>query len=304
MILNDIKISQEKVDNMMAPMEGDLIALFKLQEEAVNVLLNKSIKLEWRPEKFISEVEKLFTENVEESVTKGKPLPVGTKRERSDGKVYVKQPNGSWEVESESKEPEKEPKEISLRNIEQRRNEARAIENKDFYKKKSNLDSEGFINSLNNEEKNAVKGYTINSLFINSFLRKNPRMEDLEDNFKKELMGKTELLDKSMSKASLKEDTIAYRYFDKNVGDVSFLDKLSKEDLFQDNGFCSTTIDIHRVSGRKIIAEIFVPKGFKAIPSWSISKYPGEEELILNRGTKFKYTGKNEEGVYLLEVVA
>ena len=49
----------------MSPMEGDLVALFKLQEEAVYKLINRGVRLGWTPDELIRSVESLFEENNE-----------------------------------------------------------------------------------------------------------------------------------------------------------------------------------------------------------------------------------------------
>lgn len=68
---------------------------------------------------------------------------------------------------------------------------------------------------------------------------------------------------------------------------ASALRGLQPGDEFQDNGFVSTSLDYDSsFSGAKL--EIRVPKGSKAVFVRAISSVGGEQELLLDRGQKFR----------------
>lgn len=101
-IISDRRITQEEAGQLMAPLELDLLSAFKVMQEDI---LTGMENYEGTPEQYIEEVLKNLSgtgEVGEMAVLKGKPLPVGTRRQRSDG-VYIKQPNGDWVKETEQK---------------------------------------------------------------------------------------------------------------------------------------------------------------------------------------------------------
>lgn len=75
---------------------------------------------------------------------------------------------------------------------------------------------------------------------------------------------------------------------------------LKPGDVFQDKGFVSTTIksDLNFAPGASKL-EIRVPKGSKGIYIQSISQYKSEQEMLLNRGSKFKVIEENPNGLVL-----
>ena len=73
--LVDKKITQDEADRMMAPLELDLIAVFKMMEEDMITLVDD---YEGTPEQFINEVLSMLTPEMGEikkavGVDKGKP---------------------------------------------------------------------------------------------------------------------------------------------------------------------------------------------------------------------------------------
>lgn len=69
-VLVDKKISQNEADYIQAPMEQDLIALFKTLNEAVFEIMDLAQKEGWTPEHLIKEVEDLFDDEGSQNVIK------------------------------------------------------------------------------------------------------------------------------------------------------------------------------------------------------------------------------------------
>lgn len=118
-IITDRKITQQEAGQLMAPMELDLLALFKVMEQYI---ITGMEDFEGTPEEYIDEVLKNLSgvgeigemavlksmcDDLNSILEKGKPLPVGTRRQRSDG-IYVKQPDGTWLKETEENGKQKE----------------------------------------------------------------------------------------------------------------------------------------------------------------------------------------------------
>lgn len=104
-VITDRRITQDEAGQLMAPMELDLLSLFKVMEQDILTGLED---FEGTPEEYIDRVVKNISGMGESEVYKGKPLPPGTRRKRTDG-IYVKQPDGTWSKETEKK-PGKEKK--------------------------------------------------------------------------------------------------------------------------------------------------------------------------------------------------
>ena len=112
-IITDRRITQEEAGRLMAPLELDLLSLFKVIQEDI---LTGMENYKGTPEQYIEEILNNLSgvgEVGEMAVLKGKALPVGTRRQRSDG-VYIKQSDGSWVKETEKKPREKE-KQLTLK---------------------------------------------------------------------------------------------------------------------------------------------------------------------------------------------
>ena len=64
-----------------------------------------------------------------------------------------------------------------------------------------------------------------------------------------------------------------------------------KDRIIQDKGFVSTGKYEAQEAGRNVIMKIKLPKGFKGaidIKPYAVDKYKYQEEILLNRGCKFK----------------
>lgn len=108
-------------------------------------------------------------------------------------------------------------------------------------------------------------------------------------------------LDNSFKNAPLvPENLVAYRAINKDV-----VKDLKPGDTFRDKGFISTSISPKIVSyldEGDLGLEIRVPKGTKGIYVEKVSRFKGEKELLLNRGTKFRVI-ENSGNKAIIEVV-
>lgn len=184
-------------------------------------------------------------------------------------------------------------------------------------------DESKWLTTLTVDEKNAIIYYTgQNYMYINYYLRSNKL--DLPPGTtipKLELDNKIRLIDSAISKAVLKEDIMVYRntgeqefkeakYFLQPIwgpdlnsleGIENFEEYIKKAiTLVQKNinktytalAYTSTSLQKNTTFGRSAIRmEIQVPKGTHAPYIDSISKFKGEQEVLLPRKSNFKITG-------------
>jgi hypothetical protein len=153
---------------------------------------------------------------------------------------------------------------------------------------------------LSDNERSSLKyyvgsGYTA----INSYLRKGKEiyqvgLDDIAN------------LDAILGRASLQEAKVVYRGLDSERFDRTF-GELKEGDIITDKGFVSTSEDKDVAKAFMMgskeaggVAEIHVPKGYKAISVIeALSKggsgvYEAESEIILNRGSRFKVLSRDK----------
>lgn len=101
-------------------------------------------------------------------------------------------------------------------------------------------------------------------------------------------------MDRAMAKSSVDQAVTVYRGVDKKVfgewNDIA--DDMLPGMVFTDQGFSSTSTDVKLLNswgGRgKYEIEVLVPEGSRGIYVQSISHFPHERELILDRGSSFR----------------
>lgn len=144
---------------------------------------------------------------------------------------------------------------------------------------------------LTKEEINAIKDWSgMGFDGLNQDLR-NPNKNS--DHYKELFLPRISGLDGAMRKASLDQSVQVYRSMD---GD--FVKSIPINTKFRDLGF-SATSELESAAKKfgwnePVTFKIDIPKGFKAIPIRAFSHSPHQEEILINRGTKFIRTGKNE----------
>lgn len=140
---------------------------------------------------------------------------------------------------------------------------------------------------LSHQEKNAVQGYTgSNYSWINRELRKGVT----SDHTKMQV----EAIDKAMAKATpLKEKPILHRGFN-----VQAIGALRPGDSFVEKGYSSTSRSPHigfTKQTTRLHIESMDPK-LKALDVKAISLHPGENEVLINRNTKYTVKRRVEHG--------
>jgi hypothetical protein len=107
-------------------------------------------------------------------------------------------------------------------------------------------------------------------------------------------------IDSAIAKHKVKDDIHVYRRFSHEQPHM--LDTAEIGDTVHDKGFVSTTLDgghtgfIHTAHPKDdSLIKIHIPKGSHAmyLNKHRASHFPDEHEVLLPRGSKFKYTGKS-----------
>jgi hypothetical protein len=149
--------------------------------------------------------------------------------------------------------------------------------------------------NLSPEHRKAIMDYKGDSEKPNKYLRGENKYPD------QPILDRVRTLDHFLSNKKTPEHHVVYRGFN----DHSILPTMKRGDVFHDKGFVSTTFDPATAAGfgkkrrttesDRHIAMIHVPKGHQAHyvdhPAARHKDYGDEEELLLNRGTKFKVLG-------------
>lgn len=147
-------------------------------------------------------------------------------------------------------------------------------------------------------ELGAGRHYTAKSAFVNEPLRWQTRGTLYEEDlFFKEVYE----LDGMMKPAV--EDFVTYRGVPKHI--FNKRDRSVKVgDVLEDPAFSSTTLDPNMTHGfGETMVEIRVPKGYPALWMETFTAHSGESEVLLRRGTRFRYLGITTDNRVLMEVV-
>lgn len=283
-IIADRRITQEEAGRLMAPMELDLLSAFKvIQEDILTGLEN----YEGTPEQYIEEVLKNLSgvgemgemavlksmcDDLRSLIEKGKPLPSGTRRQRSDG-VYVKQSDGTWIKETEKKVQEN--------------NDVQNITEKDYNKFIKEFSE--FDKSLSENERETIKNYTFSSSKFNKTLKEG---EDNQFSLQlKKIFEKSPGLNKRISLQRgmrLHKDVMNKLKKDSIIHGKAFTSLTSKESVVKT---FSSTADPNM---KEIKMKVNIPKGTKLL-NMNNEK---EQEFLLNAGTDFKIKNIKEKKEY------
>lgn len=133
-------------------------------------------------------------------------------------------------------------------------------------------------------------GYrAINGLLRGTMSSKELKKEELT---RAEVKKWTNTLEKAFEHTKTKEDMVVYRGFATNISIG-----LNAGDIIEDKGFVSTSSDEKRASGfgrarDATVLQIHVPKGSKAMSVKELSGFTAEEEILLNKNSKFRILKK------------
>lgn len=165
--------------------------------------------------------------------------------------------------------------------------------------------------TLTQAEREGITRYTGSAYTrMNEYLR--GQRADLDEHFLKLIEGCKDAL----AKASVAEDTVLYR----GMGSTRTLARslgISGEELsgllssgglnglrFVEKGFCSTGVERGAGWSKEVMLRIVAPKGTQGMYVDPISRFRGERELLLQRGTIFEiYDVIEKSGKYILKVV-
>lgn len=175
----------------------------------------------------------------------------------------------------------------------------KAIENAKEFSEREHKErnfSWDFWNNLSSDERDGVESYTGNYFRrMNDALRQGnplangPSIKDMIDN-----------CESALSKHEVADDTLLYRGMgstrslaralgiEENQVSEMVRDKSIVGQRFVEKGFCSTGINSGAGWDKEVNLEIVAPKGTKGMYVDPISRYQGEEELLLQRGSIFE----------------
>lgn len=114
-----------------------------------------------------------------------------------------------------------------------------------------------------------------------------------------------EAMDEAMKKSSLSQNLSVWRalaYKEAMSPEVKqLMDSLQPGDAFVDKGFVSTSAIQHRPSAE--VMKILAPKGSKAlVVRGTFIGYDGENEVVLDRGGRYEYLGKDAAGARMFRL--
>ena len=138
---------------------------------------------------------------------------------------------------------------------------------------------------------------------INNFLRSGTLGDESNDFYPQKpstVKKRIKHLDDAIAKSTIPEDVVVVRGFTHN----GFVQKMqSGQDLtnaiFHDNAFVSTSINAEGGFSGSVKMRIHVPKGSKGAymdGNMNLTKFPGEQEILLGRDSNFKIKGYKKVG--------
>lgn len=161
-------------------------------------------------------------------------------------------------------------------------------------------ESEEWISSLTRDERRALRKYTYNSgdkaphrFFekLNAMLR-----GDLPES--PELKNYADTISRALRKSHMNHDVICYRNMDVNP-----YKDFEVGDLFVEDQFVSTSVVKSAALNKPYQVVLYVPKGARCAYIESLSKYPKQRELLLDKGCRYRVLSK-KENIIELEVIA
>jgi hypothetical protein len=159
------------------------------------------------------------------------------------------------------------------------------------------LENTSWTKNVTNQEREAVTNYQYSGyLDLNEALRTGGSKSDEVIDLESKMNG-------LMARSKLPESIVLYRGFSSEMGrklhDMYDKDMLNPGTTISDKGFISSTTDtgiakdMAETMGNGfniVMMKIEAPKGLKAINAGLVGENRGENEVILNKNTKFKIT--------------
>lgn len=160
-------------------------------------------------------------------------------------------------------------------------------------------DSKDWIKQLTSDEKRAIRKYTYNSgdrkpdrFFekLNAMLRGDLPEEEWLKKYADTISG-------AVKKNKLRHDVICYRNMEFNP-----YEKYVVGDIVTEKQFISTSVTKNAALDKNFKILFFVSEGSRAAYIESISRYPKQRELLLDKGCKLRVLSKKEDSI-ILEVI-
>ena len=157
-------------------------------------------------------------------------------------------------------------------------------------------ESEDWIASLTEAERNAIRKYTYNSgdKAPNRFFERLNAMLRNETQEDPVLTKYAETISAALKKSKLKHDVICYRNMDTNP-----CVDLEVGDIFKEKQFISTSVVESAALNKPYKIVIYVPEGSRGAYIETISKYPKQRELLLDKGCKYRVLSKKKDMIEL-----
>ena len=147
--------------------------------------------------------------------------------------------------------------------------------------------SDQSVAHLNDGEEGAIATYSgAGSIDVNNVLRGTGDLRPGLVNY--EMVGRvTNNLDKVFARTSLSEDLTTFRALGPGT-----MAKMVDGAIFTDPGYTSTSANFKYAAGMKhdakIPMQVNIPAGSKALPIGHLSRFPQEQEVLINRGARFQ----------------
>jgi len=162
--------------------------------------------------------------------------------------------------------------------------------------------SDKLFSKLTNNQKDAIKSYSVDSKDINSYLRTG-KIDEESMYDEKEVKNIINNMDSIFKKVELPEATTVYRGINSNVF-KNLSDKLVEGSEFKLESFIPTTPDKNMASTfakgeNSAMLEIRLPKGSKALSIENYTRddqYKSEKEITLNRNMRFSVLNNKKVG--------
>ena len=161
-------------------------------------------------------------------------------------------------------------------------------------------DAEEWIDALTDVEKKAIRKYTYNSgdkkpnrFFerLNAMLRGDIEYDERLNQYATTISG-------ALSKNNLKRDVVCYRNLD-----INLYEEFEAGDIFKEQQFISTSVVKSAALDKPYKVTLYVAKGTRCAYIESISKYPKQRELLLDKDCKYRVLSKKKNEI-VLEVIS
>lgn len=209
-------------------------------------------------------------------------------------KHFEKEKSNSSENASSSDKNKKHLKEVTKEYYNEYKQKIKFAHKKKKAHETSKVDFDSVEKTIKNAKQHCREYCSGGYRAINGILRGTIDNKGLKEEgvTKKEVKQWIDTIEKTFEHAKTKEDMVVYRGFSEDIS-VG----LNPGDIIEDKGFVSTSSDENRADGfvrsrNATLLQIHVPKGSKAMSVKELSGFAAEEEILLNKNSKFRILKK------------